>query len=423
MLVNILEQHKQELEVLQSKPYFERTLPQHKDELLSSTLIKLITGPRRAGKSVFSLLLLKTKTFAYVNFDDDSLLKAYSYEALIQSIHQVYPDFQYLFLDEIQNLPKWELTVNKLHRRGYNIILTGSNARLLSREMGSSLTGRYMPIELLPFSFKEYLQAIAPGYVPFRTNLPESTGREMAMLDQYLTEGGYPESISNRAIAHGYLSILFDSVILKDVVKRFHVRYAQQIYDLAGYFLNNYTNPFTFSGLRQILEFNSVATVQKFAGYLEEPYLFFFLPRFSNKLKEQQKAARNVYVVDNGFISARSRELSPNRGRLLENMVFIELIRRGYRPGIDLFYFKTRNDREVDFICRREAVTESVIQVCYDISEPKTLDREISALKEAGNELHAKEMILLTWQSEEPINNEALQIIPVGKWLMNDKRE
>jgi len=192
MLVNILEQHKQELEVLQSKPYFERTLPQHKDELLSSTLIKLITGPRRAGKSVFSLLLLKTKTFAYVNFDDDSLLKAYSYEALIQSIHQVYPDFQYLFLDEIQNLPKWELTVNKLHRRGYNIILTGSNARLLSREMGSSLTGRYMPIELLPFSFKEYLQAIAPGYVPFRTNLPESTGREMAMLDLYLTEGGYP---------------------------------------------------------------------------------------------------------------------------------------------------------------------------------------------------------------------------------------
>ena len=136
-----------------------------------------------------------------------------------------------MFLDEIQNLPEWELTVNKLHRRGYNIILTGSNARLLSREMGSSLTGRYMPVELLPFSFKEYFHAIVPGNVPFQTNLPESRGKEMAVLDQYLIEGGYPESISNRAISHGYLSVLFDSVILKDVVKRFHVRYAQQIYD------------------------------------------------------------------------------------------------------------------------------------------------------------------------------------------------
>ena len=177
--------------------------------------------------------------------------------------------------------------------------MTGSNARLLSREMGSSLTGRYMPIELLPFSFKEYFHAIVPGNVPFQTNLPESRGKEMAVLDQYLIEGGYPESISNRAISHGYLSVLFDSVILKDVVKRFHVRYAQQIYD---------------------------------------------------------KAARKVYVVDNGFIRSRSRELSPDRGRLLENMVFIELIRRGYRPGLDLFYYKTRNGREVDFVCRREAL-------------------------------------------------------------------
>jgi len=418
MLINILKQHKLELEVLQSKFYFERTFPQNIDELLSSVLIKLITGPRRAGKSVFSLLLLKTRSFAYVNFDDDSLLKTYSYDALIQAVHQVYPDFQYLFLDEIQNLPEWELTVNKPHRRGYNIILTGSNARLLSREMGSSLTGRYMPIELLPFSFKEYFNAITPGYVPFQTALPEPAGKEMAILDQYLTEGGYPESISNRTISHGYLSILFDSVILKDVVKRFNIRHAQQIYDLANYFLNNYTNPFTFSGIRQLLEFNSVATVQKFAGYLEEPYLFFFLPRFSNKLKEQQKAARKVYVVDNGFIRSRSRELSPNRGRLLENMVFIELIRRGYRQGIDLFYYKTRNNREVDFLCRRDGVTESIIQVCYDISEPKTKDREVTSLIEANNELHAKEMILLTWQTEESMSKNGFQIMPVGKWLM-----
>jgi hypothetical protein len=184
--------------------------------------------------------------------------------------------------------------------------------------------------------------------------------------------------------------------------------------------LANYTNPYTYNQLKTELNFNSVATVQKFISYLSEPYLFLNLTRYAAKIKTQQKAPKKSYIIDNGFIKARSFEISPNWGRLLENVVFIELLRRHYKPGLDLFYFRTRNDREIDFICRKGHIVEQMIQVCYDITNPKTLKREIAALVEASSELACNNLLLITWDKEEVIikNERNIQLLPACRWLM-----
>jgi predicted AAA+ superfamily ATPase len=234
-----------------------------------------------------------------------------------------------------------------------------------------------------------------------------------------LLNGGFPETVLNPEILKNYLTSLFDSILLKDILKRFRIRQTQQLYDLSNYLLSNYTNPYTSNQLKTDLNFNSVTTVQKFLGYLEEPYLFLNLTRYAAKIKIQQKSPRKTYVIDNGFIKARSFELSPNYGRLLENLVFVELLRRNYQPELSLFYYRTRNDKEVDFLLRNGHTIEQLIQVCYDITNSKTLKRETDALAEASSELNCTHLLLITWDKEEinEKNGLKIQLIPAYKWL------
>jgi len=423
MIRKILSQQLEERDNLLNQPYIERIDIGLKKEYLITGLIKLITGPRRAGKSVLALQLLKDENFAYLNFDDDLLLKHFDEDAVIQTLNEVYPDYRFLLLDEIQNLPGWELWVNKMYRRGTNLIITGSNARLLSHEMATSLTGRYLQISVFPFSFPEVLKFNKVSFQGNENLTPQKLGVVLGYMNTYLQNGGFPEIVFNPGVLKNYLSSLFDSVLLKDIMKRFKIRQSQQLYDLSNYLLSNYTNPYTYNQLKTDLNFNSVATVQKFAGYLEEPYLFLNLTRYANKIKTQQKSPKKAYIIDNGFIKARSFELSPNYGRLLENMVFAELLRREYKPELDIFYYRTRNDREIDFVCRKGNQVEQLIQVCYDISNSKTLKREIDALAEAAAELKCTVLLLLTWEKEETVQRGDLSIhlLPVYKWLCNDK--
>jgi len=416
---NILEQQKQEAIRISNRTYVERDAGVKTADILNTPLVKLITGPRRAGKSVFAFLLLKQTDYAYLNFDDDDLLKSFSYEKLMEVLPQVYPGFKYLFIDEIQNLPEWELLVNKLHRRGYNLVLTGSNAALLSRELGSFLTGRFLPIQIFPFSFREFLRSKHCEFSASVIKTPEDHGMVLGWMKQYLNGGGFPECIINQGIADEYLTVLFDSVLLKDVVKRFRIKNTQQLYTLANYLLTIYSAPFTFTSVSGILDLKSPTTAQKFVKFLEEPYLFFSLSRFDQKLQVQNKSPKKSYIVDNGFIKARSRELSPNSGRLLENLVFIELLRRGYKINRDLFYYRTHNNKEVDFLCRKGYQNDTLIQVCYDMGNTKTLQREISALHEANNELKPANAIVLTWQEEDHGRSDGICILPVWKWLLD----
>lgn len=419
MIRNILYQQLEERNALLKQAYIVRIDDAVKAAYLSTTLIKLISGPRRAGKSVMALQLLENQNFAYLNFDDDLLLKNFNEDTVIQGINEVFPEYDYLLLDEIQNLPDWELWVSKLYRRGVNLVITGSNSKLLSHEMATSLTGRYLQMTVLPFSFSETIR-FNKQLNPLDSNAtPTEKGKMLGLLQTYLFNGGFPEIVLNPGILRNYLSSLFDSILLKDILKRFMIRQTNQFYDLSNYLLSNYTNLFTFNQIKETLDFNSVATVQKFIGYLQEPYLFQHLTRYDTKIKNHQKTAQKIYIIDTGFVQARSFELSPNYGRLLENLVFVELVRRNYKPQLDLFYYRTRNDREIDFLLRKGHKIEQLIQVCYDISSPKTLKRELDALIEAATELQCESLQLITWDKEEQIeiNQLTVQLTPAYKWL------
>lgn len=420
MIRNILNQQYEERNILLKQAYIHRIEESAKTDFLNTSLIKLITGPRRAGKSVMALQLLENQNFAYLNFDDDLLLKHFDEDAINQGLNEIYKDFSYLLLDEIQNLPEWELWVNKLYRRGVNLVITGSNSKLLSHEMASTLTGRYIQITVLPFSFSETIRFNQQTFPADTNTTPMETGKMLRWLHTYLFNGGFPETVLNPGILKNYLSALFDSVLLKDILKRFRVRQTQQLYDISNFLLSNYTNLFSFNQIKESLDFNSVATVQKFIGYLEEPYLFQHITRYQNKIKNHQKAAQKIYIIDNGFVQARSFELSPNYGRLLENLVFVELLRRDFKPELDLFYYRTTNDREIDFLIRKGHRIEQLVQVCYDIHQPKTLKRELDALVEAAIELKCDNLLLITWDKEEQIevNKLIIKLTPAYKWLI-----
>ena len=412
MKTTILNQ-RAERDELMSRPYQQRHTKYDTNELLHNPLIKLITGPRRVGKSVFALLMLQGKNFAYLNFDDSQLLEKWDEELVMSALDDVYPDYDFMLLDEVQNLPDWDLWISKLYRRGKNLIITGSNAKMLSSEMATVLTGRYLQIEMLPFSLDETMR-----WKNISPEREEQAAQAIVLADDYMRNGGYPETIPARSITKSYLSTLFDSILLKDVAKRHKVRNTTDLYNLATYLLSNFCNPISANELAGELGLSSVATTKKFCDYLNEPYLFFFLPRFNNKLKLMAKAPKKVYVVDNGFVQSTAFNLSENLGRLLENQVFVELLRRGYIPGKTLFYYRTRNDKEIDFVTRKGTKVEQLIQVCYDMTSEKTRKRELDALVEAAEELHCDNLLIITNDQQEIIEWKDKRIVvkPVSQF-------
>jgi len=334
----ILNQRKERDELI-SRTYLIRRNNQNVDLLLSSHLIKLITGPRRVGKSTQAFLMLKGKNFAYLNFDSQPLLDAWDADLVIRMLDDVYPDYEYLLLDEVQNLDAWDMWVSELYRKGINLIITGSNARMLSSEMATVLTGKYLQVKMLPFSLEEFFDW---NKLDLHAIKSEQMAETSVLTDDYLRNGGYPEVVASRQLTHSYLDTLFDSIIWKDVAKRHNVRNITDLNNLAMYLASNFCNPVSANDLTEELGFSSVNTTKKYMDYLHEPYLFYYLPRYNNKLKLMNKAPRKVYIVDNGFVAAKAFSLSENLGRLLENQVFIELIRRGYDIEKTMFYYHSR---------------------------------------------------------------------------------
>lgn len=422
-LKNIVLSQKQQKEELITLSYIHRTKEPFAKKWLDSRLIKVVLGPRRAGKSVFSLMLLKDRPFIYFNFDDEivSSMDGLSTDELMTELHAAYGKVKTILFDEIQNLPNWELFTNRLHRAGYNLVLTGSNAQLLSKELATHLTGRHIPIEILPFNFDEFLRAkkfvIHQEYI----SLPQQQGALLNLMENYLVQGGFPDVTVNRIEPRDYLGVLLDALLFKDVVKRHRVKFSTQIGNLAIHLINNFSNLYTVRKLLKALNLKSATTVEKYIAYLDEAYLVFSLLRYSPKSVERIKSPRKVYVVDNGFILAKALQHSPNHGKLMENLVFTELVKRGYQTNRTLFYYKTRNDREIDFVLKDGLKVTELVQVCYELTSDDVVEREVKALVEAGKELKVAKLSVLTWNEKREVTKDQLtiQFIPLWEWLLN----
>ena len=412
---SIILSHKVERDRLLSETYVPRNGLETARQSMQNNLVKVIIGPRRAGKSVFAIQLLKELDFAYVNFDDERLIGTYDYDELIKAVTEVYGETKYILFDEIQNISNWELFVNRLHRQGFNIVLTGSNSKLLSRELATHLTGRYIQFWIFPFSFSEFLRA-RDFVVDETLELKERQGLLLNHLNEYLDVGGFPEVVVKNADSRNYLATLFESVLFKDVVKRYNLRYSKKLYDLSLYLITNHSTAFSYTRLKNLLGFRSVHTLENYIEYLKEAFLVFSVGRYSHKLRQQIKSPRKIYSYDPGTINVIKFKTTPDTGKLLENLAAIELLRRGK----EFYYYRTTNGKEVDFAVKEGLRVEQLIQVCFDLSDYQTRKRETSAFIKASKEVSCGNLIVLTWDDErsEVVNGKEVIFMPLWKWLI-----
>jgi len=416
LIRDILLIQKRELERRLGEKYIDRAVDTKKFE---NDLIKVIIGPRRAGKSFLAVHILnKLGSFGYINFDDEKLVEMEDYDSLINAVNSIYENPEYLLFDEIQNLEKWELFVNRLQRQGYNLVITGSNSKLLSKELASHLTGRYLLKNVFPFSFKEFLDVGGK----------ELTANEIKeKLMTYLIYGGYPEPLIKNIDYKDYLSTLFDSIIYKDIVKRYRIRSIQAIEDLAMYLVSNIAGEFSYNTLTRITKTRSVHTVEKYLNHLEEAFIFFRINRFSHKVKERIYSNKKIYCIDNGLIHAKAFKFSPDIGKLYENIVAIELKKLEMNGLANIYFWRSDKQEEVDFVVKQGLKVERLIQVCYDAGEIKTKEREVKALLKAGEELKCKNLFILTddYEAEETKSwfgiKGIIKFIPLWKWLLTSQ--
>ena len=417
---DVLLVQKRELEARLKEKYVERDASLRS---LDSGIINVIIGPRRAGKSFFAEReLSKLGEFAYVNFDDERLVKVREYDDIIEAVKSTYKNARYLLLDEIQNLEGWELFVNRLQRQGFRLVITGSNSNLLSRELATHLTGRHLQTAIFPFSFKEFLK-LESG------ELTESEIK--SKFESFVSQGGYPEPNAKKIGFADYLSTLFDSIIYKDIVKKHGVRAPKGIGDLAVYLATNASKECSYNNLSRVTQTKSVHTVKKYLAYLEEAFLFFEVPRFSFKQREQAAANKKIYCIDNGFIKAKGEKFTEDYGRLYENAVAVELKKTEFNAsGTRIYYWRDRQSgAEVDFVVKRGLEIEELIQVCYDVSEEKTREREVRALLKASSELKCRSLTVLTGDHSAEEKAEwfglkgKISFIPLWKWLLAERAE
>lgn len=384
---------------------------------LTSKLAQIVIGVRRSGKSTLCEKVLRQNkvNFAYANFDDDRLegLKASDFDTVLDALYQIYGDFKYLFLDELQNITGWQLFVNRMLRQKVHLFITGSNSKLLSSELTTHLTGRHNKVELYPFSFREY--AYMKG-VELKSVSVRSKALRKKALNEYLTEGGFPELL-NETDKRGYIEGLLNSIIKNDIAKRFKIRYVEVLRRLASYLADNFCQEFAPSELAAMFGVSD-HTIENYYSYLKEAFLLMGIHKFSYKSKERIRSEK-VYVVDVAFVSERSGTFSTdNIGWRLENVVYIELLRRLAPTYTDVFYYRDRQ-WEVDFVVAKNGKVLQLIQVSYDISSEKTRKREINGLAKAAAKFKCEDLVLLNMDEDGIVEKDGhkIRFVPAAEWL------
>ena len=419
LLKATLLKHKEYRDRILLRDYIEREENKNSDKYINNNLIKVIVGPRRCGKSTFAFLLLKQKkvNFAYANLEDENLIKGIegNNDNLTDAIRAIYGNVEYIIFDEIQNLDMWEKYLNRLQIRDFKIIATGSSAKMLSSEIATALTGRRIIVELLPFSFKESLT--------YKYTLEEIAKIDKEKeLELYMEKGGFPETYKEGVDTYQYLNNLLPATIINDVLYRYgeKIKNLSKIKILADMLIDRCCQEISYRNLAKVLEVKSHQTVEKYIGYLLGTFLFYSINKYSFKHSEQVRGNKKIYLVDNGFLTSKNLFFSKNLGIYFENLVFVELFRRRIAENYDVYYYKTRNNKEVDFYLKNVEFSKSrLVQVCYDITDSKTEKREVSALLEASQELKCDELVIINWEIEktEIINEKTIKYIPAWKWL------
>lgn len=416
LIRQILVEQRQEIKRIFREKIIPREITLQIKKPFASDLIKVITGIRRCGKSVLAHYLLKDDLYGYVNFDDERLIGAKTRDLndFLEILHEFEPECRNILLDEVQNINGWELFVNRLKRNGYNLVVTGSNSKLLSRELATHLTGRHFTIELYPFSFRELL--LYKNYLIDKEALYLTRERAQIkkMLREYLEYGGLPEVYKTEPNTQ-YLRELYDRIITRDIILRYNIKYAKDLKEISLFSMSNFASKISYHKIRNIFEIKSVHTVKNYVNYLEEAYLLFQINAFSFKLKESLRPPKKFYCGDTGIVNSVIPKYTDNYGKLLENAVFIELKRR--RQEV---YFYSRAGYEVDFLIREGLRIKQLIQVSYFMGEEDAKRREIRALLKASQDLNCRDLLIITWDEEfeEKIDHRTVKCIPLWKWLL-----
>jgi len=407
------------------KVYIDRTAQEKLNKLGQNDEIIVLSGIRRCGKSV---LLENTRRIRgsendyYFNFEDERLVNfgTEDFELLHQTFISLYGIQKTFYLDEVQNIPAWELFVRRLYNSGYKIYLTGSNANLFSEELGTRLTGRYISLDIYPISFAEFSQYYVSLERRDFSTIEIGTLKER--YSKYLELGGIPAYIRNQDIE--YLRSLYESILYRDIIARYKIGNPDALKKLLFYLASNCSKEVTLSKLLGMINNNgtiikSSSTISDYCGYIEKSFLCFFVNRYDDNLKAQQQAPRKVYFADHVLAKTLGFRTSEDGGRMLENIVFLELKRRGY----DVFYYK--NVKECDFVIRTGIHTQQVIQVCIELYDPSTKEREISGLIEAMGKFSLSDGLIIT-ENEEYVETLEIKkrkynivVMPIWKWLRN----
>ncbi len=378
------------------------TLREEGEEIkIEDSFAIIITGIRRCGKSTFlNQILKKQKKGYYLNLEDPRLegFELSDFNKIESIMRELYGEEGVYFFDEIQNVDKWEKFIRYLIDKKEKIIITGSNASLLSRELGTRLTGRHLQMEMFPFSFREFLHLKAKA-------------ASIGSFEEYFYKGGFPEYLKkeNPSILHELLS----DVVMKDIAIRFGIKNTSILNKIAIYLISNVGKEFSYNSIKKTFEIKSVQSIIDYISYFEDAYLVFSIPRFSYSYKKQQVNPKKIYSIDNGFSYNNSASFSKDSGKMLENAVFLGL-RRRFK---DIFYFQEKG--ECDFVIKEKEKITNAIQVCFDLNE-ETKNREINGLVSALKEFKLKEGLILTYNQDDEffVEDKKITVKPVWKWLL-----
>ena len=383
---------------------------------IATSQVVIISGIRRCGKSSL-LYLIKEKMrlieseYCYFNFDDERIITDIGILEDIYNLHiEVYGKEPILFLDEIQNIDNWEKFVNRVYEQGIKIYVTGSNAKLLSSEISTSLTGRNKLIELYPFSFSEYLRFIGSNYDLNRIT-PKSKSLLKKDFNHYFETGGFPLVVKENDLE--LINAYFQDILYRDIISRYKITQVNEIKQIGLYFASNIGKLFSYSTLQEISGIKSLSSIKDYLYYYEQTYLYFYLKKFDFSVKKQIMNPKKVYTIDPAFAHRLGFNFSENKGRILENIVFLELLRRGK----EVYYHVGK--RECDFIVKEGLNIVEAIQVAYQV-DINNHEREFQGLQEAMDTYKLKNGLVLIYDNEisNIPNNVGIKVLPVWEWLI-----